>query len=176
MVTNETLSRIIKEIMQNKTDSFVLFISLTQSELIKTAFVYLRDTSAAQDVVSDFYCDLQALLKKLKNTTNILGWCKTIIINRSLNTLKRKKREIHLEDLNNKSDGCVNAQDFIEDIFVRDILSRLDEKKRTILVYRSYGFTLNEISTLTGFSVKKVRTLEENGKRDFLRLYNQEGI
>lgn len=175
MISNAHLSDLVNEIKQGDSDSFALFIELTQDKLIKTAFNYLDDLSTAQDVVSDFYCSLPHLFTKLKNTNNVFYWCKTIIINRSINTLKKRKREILCEQHYETASAYLNEEVLTESIFVRNILRKLDEKQRIVLLYRTYGFTLHEIASMINCSIKKVRILLEKGKENFIKMYEYKG-
>lgn len=172
MIHNERLSGLIIEINRGSRDAYADFIELTQEFLIKTAYNYLGDIMLAEDIVNGFYCELPQKCKNMKNMTNIAGWCKTIVINKSLNLIKRRKREVPTEHIEIMK-PTLDADTETENMFVREILAKMKENERLVLLYRADGYTLREITLAMDLTMKKVRVLLERAKKNFVRLYEE---
>lgn len=169
----EEIIRLFEQIKNFDQAAFTKFIKLTQNELIKLSFLYLHDKMLAEDIVNDTYISLINNLKNFKHTENIYGWLKVVTINKSLNLIKKRNREKSVEDniLYSKIDNKAKAENHTDKIMVHDCLLKLKKDERFVLLCHSYGFTLNEISKETNFSIKKVRTLLAKAKKNFILLY-----
>ncbi len=173
MIHSERLSELIITINRGSQEAYATFIELTQEFLIKTAYNYLGDIMLAEDIVNEFYCELPQKCKKMKNMVNVAGWSKTIVINKSLNLINRRKREISTEYMEIKKLSAFDADAETENMFVREILAKMKENERLILLYRANGYTLQEITMAMNLTMKKVRVLLERAKKNFIRFYEE---
>ncbi len=171
-MNKERIAMLIEQIKNNNNQSaFNELITLTQETLIKTAYYYLHDEMLAEDVVNDVYLELINNCKKIKNSTNLLGYLRIIVINKSLNLLKRRKREITFDNSKFDVTKPQTSEQEIENIAVRYALSKLKEEERTVLLYLSFGYTLNETATEMNCSIKRIRILIEKAKKHFVKFY-----
>lgn len=133
MVFNEKLKDLLLAFKDGDRKAFVEFMELTQNMLLKTAYAYLRDRMLSEDVVNETYEILIVRRHVPKNYDNIAGWLKTVVINKSINLLHKRKREIISEEI--VRDKII--ADTTENIFVRECLSAMGEEERLVLDRKS---------------------------------------
>ena len=168
MDKRKIITELIVRIKAFEKEAFSELIELTQMELIKTAYLYLKDKMLAEDVVNDTYIKLIEKCRSLKND-NIMGWLKTVVINKSIDLLKKRRRETLINDeiLNLKS----LSHDEVNNIIVRECLANLDDKERKALLFDAYDYRLKEIANQLDLTIKQVRTLLKNAKKRFKESY-----
>jgi len=144
---------------------------LAHKDLLNIAYGYLKDAQLAEDIVSETFATLIEKIHTIKNDKNLAGFLRTITINKSLNLIRKRKREFFTEEgeLLNEHTGIAVGNE--QDDTVRFALTQLEGAQREILLLWSYGFTLNEISEKTTFTVGQVRLLLEKSKKTFLQKY-----
>lgn len=169
---NKQIEALLNDVKRHNNAALEKLIELLRSDLIKTAYGYLGDITYAEDVVNDFFAELSESCKKLKNSDNLMGWFKTVIVNKALNLRKKEKRRVY-ENFNEANAPLQSTEHIEENVMVRDCLARLCVDERTVLILRSYDYTLKEISDMVGYSIKKVRILEDKAKSHFIELYRK---
>lgn len=170
---NKKVAELIIRMQQNDSNSLTELIELTQDDLIKIAYVYLKDRMLAENAVHDTYLALIKSCKRLKNYNNLQGWLHTIVINKSINILKIRQREIPLrEDVFSIISEIKDPSDnYINNMVVRECLSKLEDNERQALLFDSYDFKLREIACEMRLTIKEVRTLLQRAKKKFKSYY-----
>ena len=149
-------------------------IELIQHDLQKLAMSYLFDVYLAEEVVSDTFRKIIEKSNTLTSTSNIFGWIKTILINKCLNIIKKRKPEVSYEELIEKNYQFFDSssEELLERIHITECLKKMKEPERITLLLHVDGYTYKEISIITNMSMKKVRNILIKAKTHFEKLYN----
>ncbi|MCL2798301.1 MAG: sigma-70 family RNA polymerase sigma factor [Firmicutes bacterium] len=168
-----TLKTLIKRFQNGDKDVLADIMLLVYKDLYFLAYDYLRDKMLAQDAVSETFVRLLEKVHAIKNDQSLNGYLRTLVINIALDMLRKRKKEVFIEDAepNLTADGINDEQ-----INVRFALSRLKKDERETLLLWHYGYTLRETSRMTGKTVNQVRLLLEKAKENFSAEYHKNGI
>ena len=143
---------------------------LTYKNLYLLSYSYLKDHGLAEDVVSETFVKLIEKIDTIKNEQNLNGYLRTIVINKSLDVIKKRKKELSVEEtVMDVSAKGNNAEDSV----VRYTLSQLKSTERETLMLWQYGYTVKEISAKTNLTINQVRLLLEKAKKSFFQKYHK---
>lgn len=164
----EEIDKLLKRIKNGDQSAFNRLIDLKSKNLQKLAYTYLHDEMLSEDVVSDVFYDLISKCSEFKNEKNLNGWLNVVAINKSLNLLKKRSREILYEAPIHK--GC-NLEDSVEQIHIQNCLLKLNEDEGSAILYQQHGYTFKEISKMMNLSKNKVQGLLARAKKKFKDYY-----
>lgn len=172
---NKRINQLWKRLASGDADAISAVILLLEKDLLKLAMKYLLNEQDANAVVNESFMKIFDNARKVRHRNNLYGWMKTIVVNSCLNHLKKNKNEVSLDALNEKFPSLFRApnEDIVEQMHVRDCLTALDETERTVLLLHSQDYTLQEISKMTGLTVKRVRNRLKKSKENFKTLYEK---
>ncbi|HOE04771.1 MAG TPA: sigma-70 family RNA polymerase sigma factor [Bacteroidales bacterium] len=139
-------------------------------------YKYFRDSDLSKDASMDIF---EVLLEKLKThqVSNFKSWLHTLVRNHCLMQLRASKTEYEFDDrLKNDTgvfmeDDSGSHQEIVEKenklVALELCITRLNDEQRVCvelfyLEQKSY----TEISSVTGFDLKKVKSYIQNGKRN----------
>lgn len=117
-----------------------------QQMYYRLAFSYVRNEADAMDILQDSIYKALASLDKLKDPDSIKSWFYRIVVNTSLDRLRRQKREVIAEE--ELLDGLDQGkEDSYQDLDLWKALDSLPEELRTIVVLRFFeDYKLEEIA------------------------------
>ncbi|MCL2177222.1 MAG: sigma-70 family RNA polymerase sigma factor [Firmicutes bacterium] len=149
---------------------------LAYKDLFRLSLGYVKCKMLAEDIVSETFVSLIQKIHTIKNEQNLAGFLRTIVINKSLNLIKRRKFETQPDEkqgdvFSDTTKYSFSGRQIEKDFVVREILQNLDEPKRKVLLLWSYGHTLTEIVDITGNTINQVRLLLEKAKQNFVAEY-----
>lgn len=135
----------------------------------------LKSREEAEDVVQDSFIKGFQKIHQLKDDANLGAWLKRIVINKSLDVVKEKKKIVWVDetqiidtDFETQKDE-VNTTISIE--FIKDCIQKIKEKYRIILVlYMIEDYNHREISELLQIKESTVRNQYKRGKDQLLAL------
>jgi RNA polymerase sigma factor (sigma-70 family) len=139
----------------------------------------LGDTMEAEDVMQEAFLVAFRKIGSIDLNISFGGWLKRIVVNRSLDALrKRKPQEALIEDFPDEilsesasmpDDG--NLEDKVEK--VRRALEKLPEKYRLVLSLSLFeGYDHDEIGQILGVTPSTSRAQLSRGKQKLLQLIN----
>lgn len=157
----------------NQKDSQVFLIELYEKYahfVYGIAFSILKNKNQAEDVVQDSFIKLMPYLSKIENAKEyqIKSLISRIGKNDAVNKYRRNKRESRFIEMNVKNDAAVipgikNAE---EREFLKQILEKLDEKSREIIMYRCfYELDYKEIAAVLEISEQAAAKRFERAKK-----------
>ena len=139
-----------------------------KAQLYKTAFLYMGNEADAIEMVDESIYRGFCASKKLREQQFFKTWLTRILINTCNSELKRKKREIVLEELPE------NGYEEFDNLPLQEAIAKLPKKLKEIIILRFFmGFTLEETAetlklprgTVTSRQKKALEVL----KLDFLK-------
>lgn len=130
---------------------------------------YVKDRFIAEDVMQDAFIKAFKKIKNYKNEVAFGAWLKKIVINQSIDYLKKNKLELvainddvttKVEDDDWKVESDISVDEIVETI------NGLKEKYRLVLtLYLLEGYDHQEISTILNITENTSRTHLLRGKR-----------
>lgn len=133
--------------------------------------IYAAD---AEDILQDAFMDAFADLDKIKNTEAFGGWLKRIVVNKSINFIKRQKKswlDLDAIDLDRVTEDIVTDElEFSTKLeAVNNALNLLDDKYRVVInlhIFEEMSF--EEIAGLMEIPSATVRSQYMRGKQKIL--------
>ena len=130
---------------------------------------YVNDSFLAEDIMQESFIKAFKSIDRYKNEVPFGAWLKRIVINQSIDALKKKKLE--LISMNEETLRIVDDEDWKVDESitvdeVKSAINDLKEKYRLVLsLYLFEGYDHDEISQILGITTNTSRTHLLRGKR-----------
>lgn len=130
---------------------------------------YVNDSFLAEDIMQESFIKAFKSIDRYKNEVPFGAWLKRIVINQSIDALKKKKLE--LISMNEETLRVVDDEDWKVDESitadeVKSAMNDLKEKYRLVLsLYLFEGYDHDEISQILGITSNTSRTHLLRGKR-----------
>lgn len=124
--------------------------------LYKIAFSYVRNEEDALDIVSETFYKAYISIGKLKNPEYLGTWSTRILINCSIDFLKKHKRETICEEVEDKKE----ENEFRDDILdLKTAVYRLNYKYRTVIILKYFqDMSIGQISEVLSMPQGTVKT------------------
>jgi len=134
----------------------------------------------AEDILQDAFMDAFINLDKIKNTEAFAGWLKRMVINKSINFIKRRRRswlELETGDLDYIEQAeTIDEQGFSVKIeAINKALNTVDEKYRAVInlhIFERMNF--EDIAALMEIPSATVRSRYLRGKQKVLTIIGYE--
>lgn len=148
-------------------------------ELIRYAYLYVRNSEIAEDVMEDAFAALIVKKKKFKEQASFKAYMYAIVRNRCLDLL-RKKRAVPLDDVGNilfAEDGHAALEKRERDRQIYICLNKLAPQYRDAL-YFTYidGYSIEETAGIMGKNKKQVYNLLARARSSLKDILIKEGI
>jgi RNA polymerase sigma-70 factor (ECF subfamily) len=137
----------------------------------------LSDTMEAEDVMQEAFLVAFRNIRSIDLNISFGGWLKRIVVNRSLDALRRRKPQMELvpdyPDELLPDEGYMPDEGSIDDKVekVRRALERLPEKYRLVLTLNLFeGYDHDEIGQILGVTASTSRAQLSRGKQKLLQL------
>lgn len=175
-VTNQQMSRtkpihhsIIQRCKKNDAKAQMELYNLYCKAMFLVAKRYMKDDMAAEDVMQDAFIKAFKKMETYKGEVSFGAWLKRIVINQSIDELKKKRLE--LVSINNETHQVLEDDDWqVEDAttmqHIVSCIKELKEKYRVVLsLYLLEGYDHQEISQILGITEVTSRTHLLRGKK-----------
>ncbi|MBE5968550.1 MAG: sigma-70 family RNA polymerase sigma factor [Lachnospiraceae bacterium] len=131
---------------------------LNKEKLYRLAYSYVKNADDALDIVQESTYKAMVSIDTVKDPSCIKTWFYRIIVNTSLDFLRKRKREILLEEENWELLDT-GSEDQYPDLDLRKALEELSDNCRTIIVLRYFeDLKLDEIADILDENVNTVKT------------------
>jgi len=87
---------------------------LYYKSMYNTALRILNDSAEAEDVMQEAFLDAFRKIDSYRKEASFGSWLKRIVINRSLDAIKRKKDLTSIDDMNGELPSEVKDEDYLE--------------------------------------------------------------
>ncbi len=160
---------IIEACKQNDAKAQMKLYDLYCKGMFLAAKRYIKDDMLAEDVMQESFIKAFKKIHTYKGDVPFGAWLKRIVINGSIDELKRKKLEIvsiNQELQEQKQDDSWYVDDRISTEKVIDCIDKLKEKYKVVVsLYLLEGYDHQEISQILGISEVTSRTHLMRGKK-----------
>ena len=160
---------IINQCRDNNAKAQMQLYNLYCKAMFVVANRYVNDSFLAEDIMQEAFIKAFKNIDRYKNEVPFGAWLKRIVINQSIDALKKKKLELIsmneetlsvVDDEDWKVDGTITAEE------VKSAIEDLKEKYRLVLsLYLFEGYDHDEISQILGITSNTSRTHLLRGKR-----------
>ena len=143
--------------MQDKRESLKEYIKLNQQDFYRLAFSYTKNSDAALDVVQESIVKAIDKIGSLKDTAYLKTWFYRILVNESLMHLRRSKRLVLVESIEDGEPGC--GEDLAQSMDMYNAIQALEVKIRTVIILRFFeDMKLEEIAVITKTNLSTVKS------------------
>ena len=119
----------------------------------RLAYSYMRNEDDALDVVQESAYRAIRDCGKVKNKDYLSTWIYRIVVNTSLDMLRRKKKETPTEEMPETP-----TEDHYQDLDLKQMINRLDDKSRTVIILRYFeDLKLEDIADIVGENLNTVK-------------------
>ena len=162
----------LKEIFKKLSESpdrplYNFFFNKYYPKLIRFTLLFVKQHSAAEEVVSDVMLNIFKRREKLAKTDNIDGYIFISVKNQSLKYLRKRKRQIYIDNLESETDLLMTTSpspeyEYLENEFHQIVKSTIDslppKRKLVFKMIKEEGLKYNDVANLLDLSVKTIET------------------
>lgn len=149
--------------------------------MLNVAYRIVGDIAEAEDVLQEAFVDAFAKLKDFRQDTTFGLWLKQIVVNRSINLLRKRKLELveledgHLENI--ADDDNWDDEDIQYQVTrVKEGMKQLPDGYRVVIsLYLLEGYDHEEIGQILNISENTSRTQFLRAKRKLIEILNRKG-
>ena len=158
----ENYLQLVKQAKRGDTEAFASLYADVYEGMYRMALYTLRNTSDAEDVVSEAVMDAFASIRKLRTEEAFHGWIFRILSNKCKDKLKEYMHKN--EELDEEIPEPVHENGIAEDVEVRSVFFLLDPEERLIISMHLFaGYKSREIAEILHMNENTVRSKESRG-------------
>ena len=134
---------------------FEEYIKGNKEKLYKISYVYLKNKDDAMDVIHESIVKAYRKLDNIKDLNNIDKWFIRLLINTSIDYIRRNSKMILMEDKD--MEVLINNSKEQEDGF-NLLIENLNEELRLIIILKYFhGYKISEISEILNLKESQVK-------------------
>ncbi len=165
--------------LQGEPEALEELVRAYSDELIRYAYLYVKNSAVAEDVMEDAFAALIAKRKKFKEEASFKAYLYAIVRNKCIDLL-RKKRCVPIDDVENILFSADEEKAFEKrerDRRVYECLNKLSPHYRDALYFTYFdGYSIEETAEMMKKSKKQVYNLLARAKRSLKDILKKEGI
>ena len=148
--------------------------------MYNTSLRIVNNTMEAEDIMQDAFLSAFAKMETYKGEVSFGAWLKRIVINKSLDSIKKKSLEvdsmeetvIEIPDTRSESESFGDQDYKIEE--VREAITKLPEKYRIVLsLYLVEGYDHEEIAGILGINSSTSRSQLVRAKHKLINIITE---
>lgn len=164
---------LIEQCKQNSYSAQLIVYENYKGMMLNTSFRIVQSREDAEDIMQESFLVAFEKIGQLKESVSLGGWLKRIVINRSLDAVRKKKRDGWTEALNDsiqQEEDNVQEEDLSATIEqIKEGIYNLKEKYRIVLVLNLIeGYNLKEIASFLKLKESTVRNQFSRGKKQLI--------
>ena len=160
-------TQLVKDCKRNKAKAQMQLYDMYCQAMFKIAFRYVKDEHIAEDVMQDAFIKVFKNIKSYKGEVTIGAWIKKIVINQSLDYLKKKQIElVSIDEMQLQiTDDNWNVNEKTNVKVVYRLINNLPEKYKVVLsLYLIEGYDHQEIAQVLNITEVASRSQLMRGK------------
>jgi len=188
MTDKEIVEAIVEK---NNHDAFRELLSRYQRMVITTCVGFTGSYEDAEDIAQDVFIELFESIASFRNESKLSTWIYRIAVNKSLNFIRKRKREALFSSLGLKKSEQgkalvntleveldSNAEDHIlsneKKMLLRKAIYSLPENQKTAMILSKYQeLSYKEISEVMGVSVSSVESLLFRARTTLKKVFSE---
>ncbi len=182
MSLQSTALSLIENCIQGDKESYRLLYNQYAKAMYNTAFRILNNQADAEDILQESFIDAFQSLRNYRNQASFGTWLKRIVINKSINHIKRDRKkwvEVDREDIDQyavQDETEIDETDYVYKVeSVKQAIRLLPDGYRTVLsLHLIENIRQEDIGELLGISHATVRTQYLRAKKKLLAIIRQQ--
>lgn len=174
-------THLVERCVQGDTDSYRLLYDHYVKAMYNTALRIVNNTADAEDIVQEAFSDAFRSLKKFESRSTFGAWLKKIVINKSINKVKRERKKWvevdmgHIEGYAIFEEPDIDESEFVYRVeSIKKGIRLLPDGYRTVLsLHLIENYKHEEIADMLGISHATVRTQYIRAKKKLLDIIRQ---
>lgn len=154
-------------------EEFIKKLLEYKDTVFRIAFSYTKNKSDAEDISQEVFLKFYTSAAKLESSEQQKAWLIRVTINKSKDLLKSNW-------FSKRSDETDIAQTFTtnesQSELLEAVLSLPEKYKIVIHLYYYEGYSLNEISEITGVKISTLQTRLQRGRKILEKKFKEENI
>jgi RNA polymerase sigma-70 factor, ECF subfamily len=140
--------------------AFMQLIDTEKEKLYRMAYLYVKNESDALDIVQDTIYKAFVSINNIKDVSYFSTWITRILINTSLDFIKKKKKIVTIDQEFLERIGEDTQTSIIEErLDLLQAINNLDEKYKTVVILRYYqDFSIKQIAGILDYPEGTVKT------------------
>ena len=164
------MSHVAREIL-------IEYIKENQNKLYKIAYTYTRNQDLALDIVQEAVTKALENIHKLKQEEFVKTWFYRILINEALQTVKKNKKIIEYELMENEACTQNNEENIVENIDIYNKIEKLNDKLKTVIILRFFeNLKIEEIAVITNTNTNTVKSRLYKGLKEIKKDYERRKV
>jgi RNA polymerase sigma-70 factor (ECF subfamily) len=163
--------------LNDKRAQFEIY-KLYYKQMYNTSLRILSNKAEAEDIMQDSFLDAFSKIGEFKGDGNFGGWLRRIVVNNSIDALKKKKETVLFEE--NKVELEYEKDEYTENVEyrveeIKKAMGLLPEEHRMIIsLFLFEGYDHDEIAQILGISNNASRTRFSRAKGKLLRVLSEQ--
>lgn len=154
----------VRKAIKGDDDSFMELMNECKESLYRTAFAYVKDEHSALDIVQETVYKAYVSINKLREPKYFNTWITRILINNSMNFIKKEEKVICLEEQELATIVGSEKISHEDKIDLLDVVDKLQEKYKEVIILKYFSdLTIKEISKALDMPVGTVKTYLNKG-------------
>ena len=139
-------------------------LKLEKEKLYRMAYTYVKNEEDALEIFQQTVLQAIESVHQVKEPEYFSTWLTRICINKALAALKKKKKLIVLDEVEDRRAATDASVDIAQQLDVASALGLLPEKYKTVLMLRFYqDFTVKQIADIMEYPEGTVKTVIHRG-------------
>lgn len=173
-------NQLVQQCVEGNTSSYRLLYEQYVDAMYNTALRIVNHTAEAEDIVQESFSDAFQTLHLFRKESSFGAWLKRIVVNKSINAIKREKKKWVEVDIASIEGYTTDEPEIDESDFVYQVESILKAMQclpdgyRTVLsLHLVEQYRQEEIAKMLGISHATVRTQYLRAKKKLLEILQQ---
>ena len=143
---------------KSKYDTMIEFITDSKISYYRLAYSYVHNKEDALDIVQEAICKALSAAKTLDAPEAVKTWFYRIVVNTSLDYLRKNKRYVFVEEEGLEAVAS-SVGDQYADIDLQEAIDRLPTLNKTVIILRFYeGLKIEEIARIMNENINTTKT------------------
>ena len=165
--------QLIQKCKKNNYTAQLAVYNAYKNMMFGAAIRILKSREEAEDVLQDCFIKGFQKIHQLKEDANLGAWLKRIVVNKSLDIIKEKKKIIWVEEMLILEQETAEEEENVSDVsvdFVKKCIGQLNDKYRIVLtLYLIEEYNHREIGEMLNVKESTVRNQFKRGKVQLLQ-------
>lgn len=159
-------------------DSFANLMKLHKRHLYQMVYIHTRDKDMSLDIIQETTIVAFKNIKSLKEPLAFKKWITRILVNITINELKKRKKVIHIDnyDVINNNDIFINNKsiNIDEKLDLYNAVDLLKNNYKTIIIMKYFNdLTIKEIGYTLNLSENTVKTNLKRAKEALFKILKE---
>lgn len=146
--------------------------------MYNTALKVVHDEHKAEDIMQEAFLKAFSKIHTYNNTSSFGAWLKRIVINESINEIRKQKPEYSSDDMSFHEGQTESIQESYSDLSIQKVkkgMNALSERYKTVLnLVLLEGYDHREVAQIMNVSYNNTRVLYTRAKQKLKTIINKE--